>query len=202
MSPAHSYSASNAYHSVGVESLANSGNPHQLVVMLFNGARAAIAVARGHLQRKEVEAKGAAISKAIAIIDGGLKASLDLKVGGEMAQNLADLYDYMARRLLQANLNNDAKALDEVAQLLQQLGGAWESISGKPADAARAAPVRTAPAPVPAPAAAAPTVRLVPTPTPTPKPTPIAAAAPPQSNPSLMVSTMQSRRLASAYGAF
>ena len=201
MSPTHSY-AVNAYHSVGVESLANAADPHQLVIMLFNGARAAIAVAKGHLQRKETAAKGAAIGKAIAIVDNGLKASLDLKVGGEMAQNLADLYDYMARRLLQANLNNDAKALDEVAQLLQQLGGAWESISGKPADAARAAPVRTAPAPVPAPAAAAPTVRLVPTPTPTPKPTPIAAAAPPQSNPSLMVSTMQSRRLASAYGAF
>jgi flagellar protein FliS len=196
MSPAHTY-AVNAYHSVGVESLANAADPHQLVVMLFNGARAAIAVARGHMQRKEVERKGKAISHAISIIDGGLKASLDLKVGGEMAQNLADLYDYMARRLLQANLKNDAKALDEVAQLLEQLGGAWESIGAKPAPiaVAREPAVRPALVPVPAPAAAAPIVRLVPT------PAPIAAAAPPQSNPSPMVS-MQSRRLASAYGAF
>ena len=194
MSPAHSY-AVNAYHSVGVESLANAADSHQLVVMLFNGARAAIAVARGHLQRKEVEAKGAAIGKAISIIDGGLKASLDLKVGGEMAQNLSDLYDYMGRRLFQANLKNDAKALDEVAQLLQQLGGAWESIGAKPAPAAvaREPAVRPALVAVPTAPTAAPIVR--------PTPTPTAAAAPLQNSPSPMVS-MQSRRLASAYGAF
>ena len=191
MSPAHSHLAVNAYQSVGVESLANSGNPHQLVVMLFNGARAAIAVARGHLQRKEVEAKGAAISKAIAIIDGGLKASLDLNVGGEMAQNLSDLYIYMGQRLLQANIKNDAKALDEVAQLLQQLGGAWESIGATPvpASVANAPAVRPAPPPVPT----APIVR--------PTPTPAAAAAPPQNTPAPAV-LIHSRRLASAYGAF
>ena len=194
MSPAHSY-AVNAYHSVGVESLANSGNPHQLVVMLFNGARAAVAVARGHLQRREIEAKGAAIGKAIAIIDDGLKASLDLNVGGEIAQNLADLYDYMARRLLQANLKNDAKALDEVAQLLLQLGSAWESIGAKSAPAAVASEPAARPALtlVPAPTAAAPIVR--------PTPTPTAAAAPPQNTPAPAV-LIQSRRLASAYGAF
>ena len=187
MSPAHSYSASNAYHSVGVESLANSGNPHQLVVMLFNGARAAVAVATGHLQRNEVAAKGAAIGKAIAIIDGGLKASLDLSVGGEIAKNLSDLYVYMGQRLLLANLNNDAKALDEVALLLEQLGSAWESIAGK---AAPVVAVRPALALVPP---SATTVRSAPTPSP--------AMAPPQSSPAPFVS-MQSRRLASAYGAF
>ena len=197
MSPTHTHSAINAYHSVGVESLANTADPHQLVVMLFNGARAALAVARGHLQRKEVAAKGAAIGKAIAIIDNGLKASLDLRVGGEIAQNLADLYDYMARRLLQANLKNDTKALDEVAQLLQQLGGAWESIGAKSAPAAATLAVRPALALVSAPTAAAPTTRSVPTPT----ATPIAAAAPLQSSPAPEV-LMQSRRLASAYGAF
>jgi flagellar protein FliS len=184
MSPAHSHLAVNAYHSVGVESLANSGNPHQLVVMLFNGARAAVAVARGHLQRREIEAKGAAIGKAIAIIDDGLKASLDLNVGGEIAQNLADLYDYMARRLLQANLKNDAKALDEVAQLLLQLGSAWESIGAEPVPAVR---------PLLATVPTAPIVR--------PTPTPTAAAAPPQNTPAPAV-LIQSRRLASAYGAF
>ncbi len=185
MSPAQSH-AVNAYNNVGVESLANAADPHQLVVMLFNGARAAVAVARGHLQRKEVEAKGKAIGHAISIIDGGLKASLDLKVGGEMAQNLWDLYVYMVQRLLQANLKNDAKALEEVAQLLEQLGSAWESIGAKPPSAPAA---RAALASVPT----APTVRSAPTPT--------AAVVPPQSSMAPMVS-MQSRRLASAYGAF
>ena len=195
MSAAHSHLAVNAYHSVGVESLANSGNPHQLVVMLFNGARAAVAAARGHLQRQDIPAKGAAISKAIDIIDGGLKASLDLNVGGEMAQNLSDLYIYMGQRLLQANIKNDAKALDEVAQLLQQLGGAWESIGAEPvlAAVAREPAVRPALVPVPTAPTAAPIMR--------PTPTPAAAAAPPQNTPAPAV-LIQSRRLASAYGAF
>ena len=181
------------YRKVDVESSMDSAPPHRRVQMLFGGARAAVAAAAGHLQRKEVAAKGAAIGKAIAIIDGGLKASLDLNVGGEMAQNLSDLYVYMGRRLLQANLNNDATALDEVALLLEQLGSAWEGIAGTQVPASAAPAVRPALALVPAPNAAAPTVRTTPTPT--------AAAAPPQSSPAPFVS-MQSRRLASAYGAF
>ena len=192
MIPNNSYAAMAAYRTVGVESLASTADPHQLVLMLFNGARAAVAAAKGHLQRKEIAPKGEAISKAISIIDGGLKASLDLNVGGEMAQNLWDLYVYMGQRLLQANIKNDGKALDEVALLLEQLGGAWESIAGKaaPAAAASAPAVRPALALVPP---SATTVRSAPTPSP--------AMAPPQSSPAPFVS-MQSRRLASAYGAF
>ena len=191
MIPNNSYAAMAAYRTVGVESLASTADPHQLVLMLFNGARAAVAAAKGHLQRKEIAPKGEAISKAISIIDGGLKASLDLNVGGEMAQNLWDLYVYMGQRLLQANIKNDGKALDEVALLLEQLGGAWESIAGKaaPAAVASAPAVRPALALVPN----TPTVRSAPTPSP--------AMAPPQSSPAPFVS-MQSRRLASAYGAF
>ena len=131
----NSGTGSNAYRNIGVESMASTAAPHQLVLMLFNGARAAIAEAKGHLERHEVAAKGAAISKAISIIDGGLKASLDLNVGGELAQNLSNLYVYMGQRLLHANLKNDRGALDEVARLLQELGDAWSSIAGKVAKA-------------------------------------------------------------------
>jgi len=108
-----------------------------------------------------------------------------------MAQSLSDLYAYMGQRLLEANLYNDGKRLDEVALLLEQLGGAWESIGGKaaPVSAAREPVVRPTLAPVPS----APTLRSA--------PTPIAAAAPPQSRQAPPVS-LQSRRLASAYGAF
>jgi flagellar protein FliS len=177
MIPNNSYAAMNAYRTVGVESLASTADPHQLVLMLFNGARAAVAAAKGHLERGAIAPKCEAISKAIAIIDGGLKASLDLKVGGPLAQSLSDLYAYMGQRLLEANLNNDGQKLSEVALLLEQLGGAWESI------AAKAAPAAPAPA---APAA------LVPTP----------AAAPPDRSTTPPVASQQSRRLASAYGAF
>ena len=170
---ANSRSAMNAYRSIGVESIIESASPQRLVQLLFDGARAAVAAASLHMQRHEVAAKCQAISKAIAIVDGGLKASLDLNVGGKMAQNLSDLYAYMTQRLLEANLKNDAKALDEVAQLLLQIGSAWEGIADTPARSA-------------------PTVRDAST---------SIAAAPRQSSMASVVS-MQSRRLASAYGAF
>ena len=191
MIPNSSYTAMNAYRAVGVESLASTADPHQLVLMLFNGARAAVAAAKGHLQRKEVAPKCEAISKAIAIVDGGLKASLDLNVGGPLAQSLSDLYAYMGQRLLEANLYNDGQKLEEVALLLEQLGGAWESIARK-----------TTPAVVAAAPAGRPALALVPnTPTVRSTPAPAAASEQPQSTPPPVLS-MQSRRLASAYGAF
>jgi flagellar protein FliS len=154
MYSANSNAAMNAYRQVGVVSIASVAAPHQLVLMLFDGARAAVAAAKGHLQRKEIAPKCAAISKAIAIIDGGLKASLDLSVGGELAGNLSDLYAYMGQRLLQANVRNDAKALDEVALLLDQLGGAWQAVAAgtgttTPTSAPAAASAQRAAAPGP-----------------------------------------------------
>lgn len=129
MFSANPRSATNAYRSVGVESIVDSASPHRLALMLFDGARAAVASASARLRDRNVAAKCEAISKAIAIIDGGLKASLDLNVGGDLAKNLSDLYAYMTRRLLHANLNNDPAALDEVSKLLEQLGSAWATLA-------------------------------------------------------------------------
>ena len=136
MFSANSRAAIDSYRNVGVESIVESATPQQLVLMLFGGAIAALASAQQHLRVKDIAAKGKAISQAISIIDGGLKASLDLSVGGELARNLADLYDYMGRRLLYANLKNDPAALDEVRQLLLQLNGAWENLAAAPTAAA------------------------------------------------------------------
>jgi flagellar secretion chaperone FliS len=142
MYSANPRAAMNAYRGVGVESIVESASPHQLVLMLFDGARAAVALANASLQGHNIPAKCEAISKAIAIIDGGLKASLDLKVGGELAQNLSDLYAYMTQRLLHANLKNDLAALEEVSLLLQQLGSAWATLAATPVVAAPATPAR------------------------------------------------------------
>lgn len=138
--------ASKAYAKVDVESGVLAADPHKLIAMLYQGALLAIATAKNGMMRKNIAAKGAAISKAISIIDDGLNASLDKKVGGEMAQNLSSLYDYMAKRLLVANLNNDMGALDEVARLLNDLKGAWESIRPGATAAAAAAEVAAPPA--------------------------------------------------------
>jgi flagellar secretion chaperone FliS len=120
--------AIDAYAQVGVETGVASADPHRLILMLFDGTLAAIAAAKLSMNRGEIGAKGAAIAKAIAIVDGGLKASLDVKAGGELAERLAELYDYMMRQLLAANLRNDTAILDEVARLLNELRGAWAQI--------------------------------------------------------------------------
>jgi flagellar secretion chaperone FliS len=120
--------AINAYKKVGVESSVNGADPHMLISMLFQGALLAIDNAKNEILRKEIAAKGKSITKAIAIIGEGLHASLDKRVGGELAQNLSSLYDYMVMRLVDANLKNDITILDEVARLLTELTEAWYSI--------------------------------------------------------------------------
>lgn len=133
--PPHAYAlgtGAGAYARISTESAAMSASPHQLITMLFEGARAAITMARHHMANGEIAAKGLAISKAINIIDNGLKASLDGAAGGpagvELATNLAALYDYVGQRLLQANLRNDTALLDEADRLLYNIGAAWRDI--------------------------------------------------------------------------
>lgn len=124
--------ALDAYSQVGVEADVATASPHRLILLLFDGALKAVTKAKFHMGKKEISAKGEAISKAIAIIDEGLNLSLDVKAGGELAENLRSLYEYMCHRLLQANLKNDVDALDEVAKLLSELRGAWAAIEKSP----------------------------------------------------------------------
>ena len=130
----------NAYAKVGIETGVISASPHKLIVMLFDGALVAVNAAIMHMKAGNIPAKGAAISKAIMIIDSGLRASLDKKAGGEIAEGLDALYEYMGSRLLQANLKNQVDILEEVQRLLGELRGAWNAIGAdaqaKPATAA------------------------------------------------------------------
>ncbi|MDY7548042.1 flagellar export chaperone FliS [Glaciimonas sp. Gout2] len=125
-------SGAQAYAKMGVESAVMSASPHHLITLLFDGARTAINMARHHMVNKEIVAKGNAISKAINIIDNGLKASLDAEIGGkdgaELVANLSALYDYIKQRLMFANLRNDPALLDEAARLLENIGSAWREI--------------------------------------------------------------------------
>ncbi len=122
-------SAISSYSNTAMETSVHAANPHRLILLLFEGAILTVSSAIGHLSRNEVAQKGRMISHSIAIIDRGLSASLDMNAGGEIAQNLSSLYDYMVRRLLHASLNNDAEALKEVLRLLGELKGAWEAIA-------------------------------------------------------------------------
>ena len=121
--------AAAAYSEVGVATGVSTADPHKLILMLFEGAILQIGTAAAALENKNVPAKGLAISKAIEIITNGLKVSLDYEAGGELAQRLGALYDYMTQRLLYANLHNNRAALDEVIELLSGLRTAWQGIA-------------------------------------------------------------------------
>jgi flagellar protein FliS len=121
----------NAYANVDLDTSIDSASPHKLIVMLYDGALATLLNAKLNMKAGNIAIKGQAISKAISIIDNGLRASLDKKAGGEIAGNLDALYDYMSRRLLQANLKNDVGIIEEVHRLLADLRGAWVAIGDK-----------------------------------------------------------------------
>jgi flagellar protein FliS len=120
--------AISAYQRIGVETGIEAADPHKLILMLFEGAQEALVKARIHIQHHEIPEKGKMISKAIMIIDHGLKASLDLNAGGDLAIKLQALYDYMTHRLLLANMQNNIEIIDEVNDLLSELHDAWKRI--------------------------------------------------------------------------
>lgn len=121
--------AISAYQKVSVDAAVEVADPHRLILLLFSGAQAAVGKARAAIGQNEIAEKGAAISKAIDIISNGLKVSLDLQHGGDIAARLDALYDYMVLRLINANLKNDLKALEEVSSLLEEIHSAWREIS-------------------------------------------------------------------------
>ncbi|WP_335944079.1 flagellar export chaperone FliS [Pseudomonas sp. G166] len=121
----------NAYAKVGVESGILAASPHQRIVMLFDSYQTSIRIARLHLQAGNIAEKGSAITKAINIVSKGLRASLDLEQGGDIAVQLDQLYDYVIRVLLRANLDNDEAALTTAADLLNNVATAWLAIGSQ-----------------------------------------------------------------------
>ncbi|MEY2633875.1 MAG: flagellar export chaperone FliS [Pseudomonadota bacterium] len=132
------------YRKVEVETSVPEASPHRLVLMLMDGALVAIGIAITKLKENDIPHKGEAISKAIALIDEGLRPSLNLEEGGDIARNLDSLYDYMAQQLFLANLHNDSQRLEEVSELLSDIRDAWRTIGGSD-------DLTQAPAPTPAP---------------------------------------------------
>lgn len=115
------------YRSSGVIGKVERSDAHGLICLLFKGAIDHLLAASGNIERKQKQEKAMRISKAIAILDG-LRSSLDTIEGGEIAQNLDDLYDYMQRRLVVANADDDLSKVNEVIDLLREIQEAWNSI--------------------------------------------------------------------------
>jgi flagellar protein FliS len=132
-----SHRPADAYSKVSLETGVDMSNPHQLILMLLDGAILALGSAGQAMKDKQIAKKGNLISTAIDIISSGLQASIDKKSGGEIADHLDALYNYMCTRLLHANLHNDLAAIQEVSALLGEIKAGWEEIANDPAVALR-----------------------------------------------------------------
>ncbi|GAB3789531.1 flagellar export chaperone FliS [Dyella agri] len=132
--------ASAMYQQTRAEGRVEGADPHQLIAMLLDGAIERIAQARSLLRHGDVPAKGAVITKAVAIV-GELRASLNHEADATLTQRLDSLYDYINRRLLFAQLNNDDPALAECIRLLEPVRDGWNGIrdaylAGRPGNVA------------------------------------------------------------------
>lgn len=134
-SPANARAMS-AYRQVGVQSMVDSASPQQLIKMLFDGLLASINAARGAIERGDISEKVRHIGKAVRILQEGLLGALDREKGGELAGNLASLYEYCTTQLTLANARNDASMVDEVAGLVSTVAQGWNKITNAPAPAA------------------------------------------------------------------
>jgi len=126
-SPTH---GARVYQQVGAHGRVADADPAQLIELLLAGAIGRVAEARGHLERGDIARKGEALGRALAIV-GELNGSLDLGRGGDIAANLRSLYDYIGRRLTEANLRNDGAALEEVMGLLREIKSGWDAIGAE-----------------------------------------------------------------------
>jgi flagellar protein FliS len=124
--------AVNQYKQINVHANAVSASPHRLIQMLMDGFVQRVAEARGAMSRREIAAKGELIGKAIAIL-GGLREALNRDLENRLVDDLDALYDYMQRRLLQANVKNDDAMLVEVGQLMRNVKEGWDGIAQDPA---------------------------------------------------------------------
>jgi flagellar protein FliS len=116
------------YQQVGVETEISAATPHALTLILFDRLIGSMKQARVALDTGAIGDKGRHFGMAVRIIDEGLKSSLNMQDGGDIARNLRDLYDYAQIRLLKANLRNDGAGVDEVLDLITPLRDAWVAI--------------------------------------------------------------------------
>ena len=117
-----------AYAHVGLETGVNSASPHGLIVMLYDGAIEALRKARVCMEMNDTEMKGRYLDKALRIVTDGLTAALDVNAGGELAVQLRNLYEYICKEIVLANVQNNVERLDACMGLLDDLRSAWLEI--------------------------------------------------------------------------
>ena len=114
-------SAHNAYKQNSV----TTASPGELTLMLYNGCLKFLTIAKKAMLDKNIEAKNTNLQKAQAIITE-LMVTLDMNV--PISKEIQPLYDYMNRRLLEANIKNDPAIIDEVAGLMTEFRDTWKEV--------------------------------------------------------------------------
>ena len=129
------------YARTDLETRVEAASPQRLIIMLYDGAIKAMLGAKAAFSSGEIGVRGESISKAISIVEEGLRAALDRNAGGDIAANLDNLYEYISNRLLYANLKSHEASIDEALKLMVDLRSAWEQLDDvRPAPASRSAP--------------------------------------------------------------
>ncbi len=121
--------AFDSYGAVQVATGVATADNVKLILMLFDGLLESLAAARGHMTHGNIAEKSKAIARSTRIILG-LQGALDFEKGGELAQNLDELYGYVTRRLVRANGHNDLDILEEVRSLMAEIRDAWSTLPG------------------------------------------------------------------------
>lgn len=119
-----------SYRKVSVESEISVASPHRIIQLMFEGALQRLAQSRYAIENNDIANKGIFIGKAIGIITG-LNNSLNMEAGGDIANNLSELYDFMLRKISEANINNDVQAIDDVSEILRTIKEGWDAIPQK-----------------------------------------------------------------------
>lgn len=121
----HPNKAVKQYQTVSSQTSVVDADPHRLVQILMENALEKLSFAKGCIVRNDIHDKGMNISLALSIIEA-LQYSLNKEEGGEIADNLSELYSYMINTLLEANLTNDMQKVDEAIKLLTIIKDGWE----------------------------------------------------------------------------
>jgi flagellar protein FliS len=124
----YSSSGKNSYATISLDSQIAGATPHQLICMLFDGAINAMRRAEIYFQVGNIARRGEMISRAINIIDNGLRAGLNHDIGGVVSADLERLYEYVSRSLLEASIDRSAQKLPELITLMVDLAETWKAI--------------------------------------------------------------------------
>jgi flagellar protein FliS len=102
-------------------------SPHQLMLMLFDGAIESMSFTIGAIQKNDLALRSKQSTRSITIING-MRECLDMQAGGELADNLYALYQYMAQELFRAGIKNDSDTIQNIQTMLKDIRGSWEKI--------------------------------------------------------------------------